>query len=95
MWMGTHGDHEIEEMWASATHVCGPIPELSILVRRCTLVRRIRRERGAARRPPPRMREEELGMIALDPCGIEPPRSTQLVIDVTEQAGRQASSGQA
>lgn len=32
------------------------------------------------------MREEELGMVALDPCGVEPSRSAELVVDVTEQA---------
>lgn len=83
----THSDHEIEKMWASTAHIRGPIPKLSILVRCCTIVGRIRRERGAARRPPPRMRDEELWVVALDPRGVEPPRGTQLVIHVTEQAG--------
>lgn len=87
----THRDHEIEEMWAATTHVGRPIPELPILVRSSAFVRRVRCERGTAGGSSPGMGDEELRMFALDPCGVEPPRGTELVVDVTEQA----SSGQA
>lgn len=79
----THSDNEIEQMWALATHVSRPISELTILVRRYTVLGRIGSKRRAARGSPSRMGDKELREIALDASSIKPARGSKLVIDIT------------
>jgi hypothetical protein len=41
-----HRDDKVEEVWATTTHVCGPVTELAFLLRRVIIGAR---ERGGTR----------------------------------------------